>query len=185
MSEQPLVSARPGLTQLRKLMPDPPPPEVKKVEPPKMVLVPTIPDAMVREQLGAAVDSLQQQSEMLAEQSRGEGLELAYQIARRIAGVEMKQNPMPLFGMVRESLVELAEARRITLRVCAQDAAALTAARRPSRGLSMAKIELAADPSLKPGECRIESDLGQLAGRRADRDAQRTQQLPDVAEGAA
>ncbi len=185
--EQPIVGSRPGMNQVRRLMPDPPPPVVKKVEPPKAVLVPTIPPEVVREQLGAAVDSLQLHSQRLAEQARNDSLEMAFQIARRITGIEMKQNLVPLFDLVRDSLAELAAARRITLRVCTQDVEALRTqhASRTAAGLSMAEIAFAADPTLKLGECKVDSDLGRLDERREGLQEQRRDEVREAAEGAA
>ncbi len=151
------------------------------------VAAPVVPVEMIRERLAAAIDSLKMQSEKLAEQARADTLEMAFQIARRIVEVEVRQSPEPLFALVRSSLMQLAAARRITLRVCPSDIDALRGPRgqEATGGLSLATIELTADNALEPGECMVDSDLGQIDGRLANRFAELRRQVVEAAEGAA
>jgi len=156
---------------------------------PKTVEVgaPVVPVEMIRERLAAAIDSLRMQSEKLAEQARADTLEMAFQIARRIVEVEVRQSPEPLFALVRSSIMQLAAARRITLRVCPGDLESLRSPRgqEATAGLSLAQIELSADASLEPGECLVESDLGQIDGRLANRFAELRRQVSESSESVA
>jgi flagellar assembly protein FliH len=145
-----------------------------------------IPLDLVRSRLAASIEALRFQSEKLAEQARADTLEIAFQIARRIVEVEVRQSPDALFALVRTSLSQLATARRITLRVSAGDLEALRSPRgKEVTQVSLAEIELAADASLEPGECLIESDLGQIDGRLANRFSELRRHVEEAAEGAA
>jgi len=147
----------------------------------------SVPLDLVRSRLAAAIDALQLQSEKLAEQARADVLEVAFQVARRIVEVEVRQSPEPLFALVRASLGQLAAARRITLRVSPHDIDALRGARGQESiaPATLAEIELSADASLEPGECLIESDLGHIDGRLANRFAELRRHVAEAAEGAA
>jgi flagellar assembly protein FliH len=141
----------------------------------------------VRSRLAAAIDALHLQSERLAEQARADVLEVAFQVARRIVEVEVRQSPEPLFALVRTSLGQLAAARRISLRVSPQDIEALRGPRgqEVTSVAALAEIELSADAALEPGECLIDSDLGHIDGRLANRFAELRRHVAEASEGAA
>jgi len=147
----------------------------------------TVPLDLVRGRLAASIDALRLQSEKLAEQARADVLEVAFQIARRIVEVEVRQSPEPLFALIRTSLGQLAMARRINLRVSPQDIDALRGARGQelTGAMSLAEVELTADAALEPGECLIDSDLGQIDGRLANRFAELRRHVAEASEGAA
>ncbi len=142
---------------------------------------------LVRSRLAASIESLRQQSERLAEQARADVMEVAFQIARRIVEVEVRQSPEPLFALIRASLGQLAAARKITLRVCPQDLDAVRGPRgqETTAALAMAELEVVADAGLEPGECVIDSDLGQIDGRLANRFAELRRHVAEASEGAA
>jgi len=155
--------------------------------PPALTAPQTVPLDLVRGRLAASIDALRLQSEKLAEQARADVLEVAFQIARRIVEVEVRQSPEPLFALIRTSLGQLAMARRINLRVSPQDIDSLRGARGQelTGAMSLAEVELTADAALEPGECLIDSDLGQIDGRLANRFAELRRHVAEASEGAA
>ena len=80
------------------------------------------------ERLAKAVGELRRHGERLAEQATADALEMALLIARRILEAELTTNPAALTGADPLGDRRLGEARKIQLRLCPADAAAVQAA---------------------------------------------------------
>jgi flagellar assembly protein FliH len=139
------------------------------------------------ERVGDALRSLRVEAERLAEQARADAIEVAFQVASRILETEVKANPETLFSLVRSALRKAGDSRRIALRLCPGDAAALEADfERVGHGdLSAARVEIVADPTLAPGDCLVETDFGQVDGRLATRLSEAKRAVRAAVEGGA
>ncbi|HTP52414.1 MAG TPA: FliH/SctL family protein [Anaeromyxobacteraceae bacterium] len=139
--------------------PAPPSPDVEEVR------------RQAMERVGDAVRALRLEAERLAEQSRADAIEVAFQVASRILESEVKANPESLFALVRSALRKAGDSRRIALRLCPGDAAAMERDfDQLGRGdLSAARVEIVADPTLSQGDCVVDTDFGQVDGRLATR----------------
>ncbi len=123
------------------------------------------------ERLAKAVGDLRRHGERLAEQATGDALEMALLIARRILEAELTTNPAALAGLIRSAIGRLGESRKIHLRLCPADAAAVQAAgdEGPFAGVTVARVEVRADASLSPGDCIVDGEHGTVDGRVATR----------------
>lgn len=120
--------------------------------------------------LDAAVQRLKLESGRLADQARADALEIGFQVARRILEQELSSGPEPLFALVRSAVRRLGDARRLVIKLHPADAERIdTTDGRQKLGLSLMQVEVAADPSLTPGDCVIESDQATVDGRLATR----------------
>ncbi len=142
-----------------------------------------------RDRLTRAVETLRLQSERLAEQARADAIEIAFQIAQRIVGAELRQSPEPLFSLVRSALAQAGEARRVQLRVHPEDGVILRAnTPKVARAApAVAKLEILDDSSLERGDCLIDTDFGEIDGRLSTRFAELRRALaesPDQGTGA-
>ncbi|MGC4118255.1 MAG: FliH/SctL family protein [Myxococcales bacterium] len=115
-------------------------------------------------ELAEALRSLRLLSARLAEEARGDALEVAFQVARRILEAEVGTSAQPLFAVVRAAVARAGESRRLTLRVSPADAPTLAAVQDEKMGLSLLNASVVEDPTLAPGECIVESDLGRVEG---------------------
>jgi flagellar assembly protein FliH len=139
------------------------------------------------ERVGEAVRTLRLEAERLAEQARADAIEIAFQVAARILETEIHANPEALFGLVRSALRKAGDSRRIAVRLCPDDAAAVEAGRETlGRGeLAAARVEIVPDPSLVPGDCVVETDFGQVDGRLATRLSEARRAVHGAVEGGA
>jgi len=113
-----------------------------------------------------AIEGLRHQAERLAEQARSDALEIGFQVARRILERELTTSPEPLFQLVRSAVRRVGDARTVTVRLNPDDLKRIQAAGGGTAGeLSLAQLQLVADPTLKPGDCFVESELGSVDGR--------------------
>ncbi len=126
-------------------------------------------EAMAR--VAEAVRALSQEAERLAEQARGDAIEIGFQVASRILETETRSNPEAIFSLVRSALRKAGDSRRVVVRVSPGDAGALETGRdRLGDGvLAAARVEIVADATLGPGDCLVETDFGQVDGRLATR----------------
>lgn len=143
-----------------------------------------------REALGRvaeALRSLSLEAERLAEQARGDSIEIGFQVASRILETETRSNPEAIFSLVRSALRKAGDSRRVVLRVSPGDAVVLDASReRLGDGvLSAARVEITADASLGPGDCLVETDFGQVDGRLATRLAEAKRTVKATVDGGA
>jgi hypothetical protein len=155
------------------------PAEVPAMEPPAGVeslatpLPPPIPQPgpEFAARLAKAVAELRWNGERLAEQASADALEMALLIARRIIETELKSNPEALSGLIRSAIGRLGESRKVQLRLCPSDAAAVEAAGDggPLGGLAIARVEVRADATLSPGDCIVDGEHGTGDGRVATR----------------
>lgn len=155
------------------------PAEVPAMEPPAgmeplaQLLPPPMPQPgpEFAERLARAVAELRGTGERLAEQTSADALEMALLIARRILETELSTSPAALAALIRTAIRRLGESRRIQLRLCPADAAAVEAAGHagPLGGLSIARVEVRADASLSPGDCIVDGEQGTVDGRLATR----------------
>ena len=123
------------------------------------------------ERLAKAVGELRRHGEQLAEQATGDALEMALLIAARILEAELTTNPAALTGLIRSAIGRLGESRKIQLRLCPGDAAAVQAAGEEGSlaGVTVARVEVRADASLSPGDCIVDGEQGTVDGRVATR----------------
>ncbi len=139
------------------------------------------------ERVGEAMRTLRLEAGRLAEQARADAIEVAFQVAARILESEVKANPETLFALVRSALRKAGDSRRIALRLCPGDAAALERDfERVGHGdLAAARVEIVADPSLGPGDCLVDTDFGQVDGRLATRLSEAKRAVHAAVEGGA
>jgi len=118
------------------------------------------------ERVGDAVRALRLEAERLAEQARADAIEVAFQVAARILESEVKANPETLFALVRSALRKAGDSRRIAVRLCPDDAAALERGfERVGHGdLAAARVEIVPDPALAPGDCLVDGRLATRLG---------------------
>jgi flagellar biosynthesis/type III secretory pathway protein FliH len=92
---------------------------------------------------------------------------MALIIARRVLERELETGTAPLFALVQSAVRRLGEARKIVVRLCPSDAAAVEAAGEagPLTGLAIARVEVLQDSSLSPGDCIVDGEHGTVDGR--------------------
>ena len=154
-------------------------PEIPVMETPAVVepLAPPLPPPIPQpgpefaERLAKAVADLRRTGERLAEQTTADALEMAVLIARRIIEGELATNPAALTGLIRSAVARLGESRKIQLRLCSSDAAAVEAAGDggPLAGVAVARVEIRPDATLSPGDCIVDGEQGTVDGRVATR----------------
>jgi flagellar assembly protein FliH len=139
------------------------------------------------ERVEAAVATLRAQADRLAEQARGDAIEIGFQVARRILESELRQNPDALFALVRSALRRAGDSRRVNVRVAPEDLARLRSeeARGHLDGLTAARVEYVSDPALQPGDCVVDADFGQVDGRLTTRLAEVRRAVDQAGEGVA
>jgi flagellar assembly protein FliH len=142
-------------------------------------------EAMAR--VAEAVRALSQQAERLAEQARGDAIEIGFQVASRILETETRSNPEAIFSLVRSALRKAGDSRRVVVRASPGDASALESGRdRLGDGvLAAARVEIVADATLGPGDCLVETDFGQVDGRLATRLAEAKRAVKAAVDGGA
>jgi type III secretion protein L len=94
-------------------------------------------------------------------------LQIAVKVAGKIIGEELRTTPETIAGIVREALRSLRRAKTFVVQVHPADALLLNeriptlrSAVGPTR-----EIEVVSNPSLSPGDCVIESDIGVIDAR--------------------
>jgi flagellar assembly protein FliH len=137
------------------------------------------------EALSGAIGALRLIGAKLAEQARSDALEIAFQIARRILEAELAASPQPLFALVRTAVKRVGEAREVTLRLNPLDAAMVEEEPREKLGLSLATVNIVADPALSRGDCVVESELGSVDGRLSGRLDELRRSLSEAIAGSA
>ena len=132
------------------------------------VLVPPPPPTLDTSRLEAAVDRLRMLSDRLTAEVRADAVEVAMMLARKIVESEITANPDRLLSQVRSAVRRLGESRRISVRLCPEDAEAVnTATNRNSSELGggVARVEIVADATLSRGDCVVDGELGSVDGR--------------------
>ena len=73
--------------------------------------------------------------------------------------------------MIRSAITRAGEANQITIRLSASDADALRLGGHDlaTQAFSLAKVSIVADPTLSPGDCIVETNLGTVDGRLSTR----------------
>jgi flagellar assembly protein FliH len=118
------------------------------------------------EKVAHAVEVLKLQAERLAEQARGDALEIGFLVARRILEAELSTSPEALFALVRGALKRAGDSRKVLVRVHPSDVPRLAGpASAGELAASAAAIEVAGDPSLEPGDVVVDTDFGKVDGR--------------------
>lgn len=130
----------------------------------------------------AAIEALRLRSERLAEEARADALEIGFIVARKVLEQELRTGPKALFDLIRSAIRKAGESRKITLRLNPEDCATLEGAgEEQRRTLTLAQLELVADPELSPGDCVVEGDLGIVDGRLAGRLAELARAIEQAA----
>ncbi len=86
---------------------------------------------------------------------RAELVTLSGEVARRAVLDALEVDPARVEALADQALARVRRATQVTLRVCPADAPRVA-------GLD---VEVLADPSLGPGDCVVESSLGEVDGR--------------------
>lgn len=135
--------------------------------------------------LEAAIEALRLRSERLAEQARSDALEVGFMVARRILEQELTQSPAPLFALIRSAIRRAGESRKVRVRLSPADQKRVEEARKGQAdgSLSLLNVELVPDPSLGPGDCVVEADLGTVDGRLTTRLSELARALEPTGEG--
>ena len=151
-------------------MPEPPDHDVQSLAPPLPPPPPT-PGPEFAARLAQAVAELRAQSAELAAQAEADVVEIAAVIARRVLEMELTTGTAPLFSLVRSAVRRLGESRKIVVRMCPADAAAVQGAGEasPLRGLAIAKVEVMSDSTLSPGDVIVDGEHGTVDGRLSTR----------------
>jgi len=155
--------------------PSRPPPRHGPGAPPAPATDPGPDVAQIRKEafqkIAGAVEMLHVQAERLAEQARADAFEIGFLVARKILETEVRSSPEPLFALVKSALRRAGESRRVVIRLCPDDAAALHARKDglAAGSLSSALIEIVPTADLEPGDCVVETDFGKIDGRLATR----------------
>ena len=136
------------------------------------------------ERLAVALEMLREQAIRLAEQARGDAVEIGFQVARKVLETEVRQSPEAVFALVRSALRRAGDSRRIAIRVAPEDAELLESepGRQALDGLTAARVECVADPSLQRGDCVVDADFGQVDGRLGTRLAEIRRAVDAAAE---
>jgi flagellar assembly protein FliH len=139
------------------------------------------------ERVADALQALSLEAERVAEQARGDAIEIGFQVASRILEAEVRSNPEALFTLVKSALRKAGDSRRVVVRMCPADAAVVEPARDRlgDGGLTAARIEVVADASLSSGDCLVETDFGQVDGRLATRLSEARRAVKAAVEGGA
>jgi flagellar assembly protein FliH len=142
-------------------------------------------EAMTR--VSEAVRSLGLAASRLAEQARGDSIEIGFQVASRILEMEVKSNPEALFALVRSALRKAGDSRRVVVRMSPGDVAVMETDRDRlgEGGLSTARVEVVPDATLTSGDCVVDTDFGQIDGRLATRLSEARRAVNAVLEGGA
>ena len=122
--------------------------------------------AEAMEKVAHAVEVLRLQGERLSEQVRSDALEIGFLVARRILEAELSTSPDALFSLVRSAVRKAGESRRVVVRVHPEHLTLVEGAVASGEaGVSAARVEVAADGGLEPGDCVVETDFGTVDGR--------------------
>ena len=103
-------------------------------------------------------------------EARGEALDLALEVARRLLGRALAADPAVVRGAAAEALAAARGRRRLVLRLHPAAAAALHGEGTALAALAgVPSVALEADPSLEPGDAVVETEAGGVDGRLATR----------------
>ena len=115
-------------------------------------------EARREEQLRAALEAFAAERERYFREAETEVVQLALAVARKILGREAALDPDLLGALVRMALDRMGAGPAVKLHL---PPAELARWREGNASLgSPYRCELAPDPSLAPGDCRVETDLG-------------------------
>ena len=122
--------------------------------------------ALAEERAASLLRQAQVSAAGLLDQARGELQELAMEIARKVIGAELRQEPAQLESLVVQVMRSAGQARRFVLRLNPGDVAALEArVGALSVAVEGAAVVLEEDPTLACGDCILETAAGQVDGR--------------------
>lgn len=122
------------------------------------------------ERVAPAVQVLRLSAERLAEQARGDALEIGFLVARRILEAELSTGPEALFALVKGALKRAGDSRLVRVRCHPSSVQALDGqAAAGQLGVTAATVEVVADPGLEPGDVIVDTDFGKVDGRLATR----------------
>jgi flagellar assembly protein FliH len=122
--------------------------------------------AEAMQKVAGAVEALRREAARLGELAQADALELAFLVARRILEAELRTSPDALAALVRAALRRAGDGRKVTVRLHPEDARALgPALAADGLGVVAAGVEVVPEPSLSPGDCLVEADLGKVDGR--------------------
>ena len=110
---------------------------------------------------------LSSEKEELASRYEKEILDLAFEIAGKILGHEIKERPKSIAEIVHTALLQVVDCQKITVRANPNDLSYLQNLRADLAGkLSQdARIELISDASVEAGGCVIDTEKGSLDAR--------------------
>lgn len=114
-----------------------------------------------REQIRRALSDFSSECDTYYRRVEGEVVQLALAVARRVLHREAEVDPLMLAGVVRVALDNLRAATEIKLHVCQAHADAWRAMfGEPTWGTY--EVTVVPEPLFAPGQCRLESSLGNV-----------------------
>jgi flagellar assembly protein FliH len=150
--------ARPPAFHGRRHEPEPPP------GPSPEELAALRAEALAR--VAPAVQVLRLSAERLAEQARGDALEIGFLVARRILEAELSTGPEALFALVKGALRRAGDSRLVRVRCHPSHLPDLSGpAAAGQLGVTAATVEVVGDPALQPGDVVVDTDFGKVDGR--------------------
>jgi len=118
------------------------------------------------QRVAPAIQVLRLSAERLAEQARGDALEIGFLVARRILEAELSTGPEALFALVKGALKRAGDSRLVRVRCHPSHVSALSGqAAAGQLGVTTATVEVLADPGLEPGDVMVDTDFGKVDGR--------------------
>ena len=122
-------------------------------------------------QVGQLLSALDQQTQALDARMADTLVQTAVMLARQVVRSEVAQRPELIVQVAQDAIAAvILSARHLRLRLHPQDVALVEAG--AAELLKARQVLLQADPTLSPGGCIVESDLGQVDARIEQRWAQ-------------
>lgn len=134
---------------------------------------------LAAQKLEAALAALASQGQRLAEQARADALELGILVARRIVEREIAVNLESTFSLIKSALRMAGEENVTRVRLNPRDVERFEAAVHTE--FSLGKVQLAPDPSLKPGDVMVDTPSHSVDGRLETRFEELVRQLDGAA----
>lgn len=116
-------------------------------------------EAMLR-RMAKAIDEIASVRHRIARETEQQMVQLALTVARRIIQREVSIDRELVMAIARVAIDRVADAAQVTVRLNAEDYAAITAGNH--EGWPGSHVTLVADTRLPRGGCRVESELGNI-----------------------
>lgn len=119
-----------------------------------------------RKQLDSVIDDVRRQRQAFFADAEDGLLRLAFDIAKKIIGIEIERTPDVVVNIARGALKRLSERDQITIRVCPNDLDVLRSHRDAFlHEADLSDLRIIADPRVTRGGVIVETDGGSIDGR--------------------